>query len=177
MDWLTDNELMLRAPEMEDVEALYGLENEAEAWTTGCGTGPYSRFQLTEYVRANRNDLFADGQMRLMMVERATNRVVGCIDLLDFNARHSRAEVGVTVTADERKKGWASKALDLLTHHAFCALGIHQLYAYIAEDNTPCRALFKACGYRECANLHHWLRARGGFKDVVMVQMLNCAQD
>jgi diamine N-acetyltransferase len=173
---LHDGDLRLRAPEPDDLPLLYTLENDAEVWPEGCATGPYSRHQLEEYVLTATNDLYTDGQLRLMMVDTARgDEVVGMIDLIDFQPRHSRAEVGVVVMPAYRKKRWASRALRLLTHHCFSYLGIHQLYAYIAVDNTPCRALFSACGFRECANLHQWVRANHGFKDVVMVQMLNVA--
>jgi diamine N-acetyltransferase len=130
---------------------------------------------LEQYILNATNDIFADGQMRLIMVDRTADVVVGMIDLIDFSARHARAEVGVVVLPAYQQKRWASRALRLLAHHSFSYLGIHQLYAYIAVDNTPCRALFRACGFRECANLHQWVRANHGFKDVVMVQMLNSA--
>jgi diamine N-acetyltransferase len=170
---LHEDDLILRAPELSDLQLLYAIENDAEMWPEGCATGPYSRRQLEQFILHATNDVFADGQLRLMMVDTATGEVVGMIDLIDFNPRHSRAEVGVMVLPEYRQKRWASRALRLLARHCFGFLGIHQLYAYIAEDNTPCRALFAACGFRECANLHQWVRADYGFKDVVMVQMLN----
>jgi diamine N-acetyltransferase len=172
---LSDDALQLRAPELADLPLLYALENQTDVWPLGCATGPYSRHQLEQYILHSTNDLYADGQLRLMMQDRQSGQVVGVIDLIDFSPLHSRAEVGVMVLPAQRQKKWASRALRLLAHHSFSYLGIHQLYAYITVDNTPCRALFRACGFRECANLHQWVRANHGFKDVVMVQMLSMA--
>jgi diamine N-acetyltransferase len=176
MSVLQDDKVRLRAPEPRDLEMLYAFENDPEVWSEGgVAAGPYSHFQLQRYIQTAQNDLYADSQLRLMIELVETGETVGTIDLIDFQPRHSRAEVGVAILAEHRKNRWASHALRLLAHHSFSYLGIHQLYAYIAVDNTPCRALFRACGFRECANLHQWVRANHGFKDVVMVQMLSSA--
>lgn len=163
----------LRAPEPEDLEAMFRLENSTEVWEMSNTTGPYSHFQLKQYIEQTQNDLFADRQLRLM-IENEAKQVTGIIDICYFDPLHSRAEVGIMVDKTYRRQGIGSKALSLLEKHCFHYLGIHQLFAYIAVNNLPCRTLFAACGYKESAVLKDWIQTgKGGYADILIVQKIN----
>lgn len=164
--------IRLRAPEPEDLEVMLSFENEAELWELGTATGPYSRYQMKRYIAENQNDLFADGQLRLMMI-RDTDEVAGMIDVFSFDARHSRVEVGLVVRKDLRGKGIGGMALALLESHCFGLLGLHQLYAYIPVGNTASRKLFAAAGYTECGILKDWIRVGNSYQDVCLCQKIN----
>ena len=60
--------ISLRAPEPEDLEVMLSFENDAALWELGTATGPYSRYQMKRYIAESQNDLYADGQLRLMIV-------------------------------------------------------------------------------------------------------------
>lgn len=163
---------VLRAPEPEDLDCMFRFENSSDLWELSNTTGPYSRYQLRQYIRNTQNDVFADRQLRLM-VEGEGRQVAGIVDICNFDPRHSRAEVGIVVGKECRRQGIGRLALELLEEHCFCHLGIHQLFAYIDLGNVASRALFATCGYRECALLKDWVRTSGGYRDVVMVQKLS----
>lgn len=172
MDLLQKDGYRLRAPEPEDLDGMLQFENTPSLWEVSNATGPYSRFHLKQYISTNKNDIYADGQLRLM-VESPGKEVVGIVDLFNFDPFHSRAEVGVVIAEGHRRKGIAKLALQLLVEHCFEFLGIRQLYAYIDESNEPCRRLFHSGGFEECAYLKDWMRTGTSFRNVVMVQLLN----
>ena len=60
------NGIRLRAPEPEDLEVMFRFENATDVWEMSNTTGPYSRFQLKQYIEQTQNDLFADRQLRLI---------------------------------------------------------------------------------------------------------------
>lgn len=163
----------LRAPEPEDLEVMLRFENSTDVWEMSNTTGPYSRFQLKQYIEQSQNDLFADRQLRLM-IENEDRQVVGIIDVCYFDPLHNRAEVGIIVDKAFRKHGIGCMALTILEEHCFHSLGIHQLFAYIAIANLPCRKLFASCGYKESAVLKDWMHTYGGgYTDVLVVQKIN----
>ncbi len=166
---MTNRELRLRAPEPEDIEVMMRYENDTEVWQMSNTTGPYSRYQLKQYIEQTENDLFADRQLRLM-VEDTEGRVVGVVDVCTFDPLHSRAEVGILVDKSYRQKGIGQAALAMLEAHLFGRLGIHQLYAYIGVDNEPCRRLFASLGYKESGVLKDWMRVGSSYMDVLIVQ-------
>ena len=48
--FLQDKDIKLRAPELEDLEAMYRLENTTDLWQYANVTGPYSRYALKRFV-------------------------------------------------------------------------------------------------------------------------------
>ena len=169
-DWIDG--IVLRAPEPEDLENMLLFENDRNLWPDSNATGPYSRYQLTKYLSEVQNDVFADRQLRLM-IDNKDKGVLGIIDLCTFDPRHNRAEVGIVIRQEMREKGIARRSLELLESHCFRLLGIHQLYAYVRKDNTPCMRLFLSAGYRECGCLHEWFRIGNRYHDVCLLQKFN----
>lgn len=172
MDLLQKDGYRLRAPEPEDLDCMWQFENTPSLWEVSNATGPYSRFYLKQYIETNKNDLYSDTQLRLM-IEAPDKQVAGIIDLFNFEPYHNRAEVGIVIAESFRRQGIGALALRLLLEHCFDFLGIRQLYAYIDETNEPCRLLFSNCGFEECAYLKDWMRTGKNYRDVVMVQRLN----
>ena len=172
MDLLLKDGYRLRAPEPEDLDCMLQFENTPSLWEVSNATGPYSRFYLKQYIETNKNDLYADNQLRLM-IESPEKEVVGIIDIFNFEPFHNRAEVGIVIADYSRRQGIGLLALELLTKHCFDYLGIHQLYAFIDVTNEACRRLFQKGGFEECALLKDWMRTGKTYRDVVMVQRLN----
>ena len=86
--------IRLRALEPEDLEWLYSIENDEELWQWGSSNVPYSRYSLKTYIAESRHDIYADGQLRLVIETEDEHLVLGCVDLMDFSPRHLRAEIG-----------------------------------------------------------------------------------
>lgn len=164
--------IILRAPEPEDLDVLFAMENDSRLWAVGTATGPYSRYQLKQYLSESRNDLYADRQLRFM-IQHESGEVVGIIDLSCFDPRHNRAEVGIVVREDRHRQGIAREAISRLERHSFTLLGIHQLYAYVPTDNYPCLNLFRSSGFEETACLKDWIRVGTTYKDVSLLQKRN----
>lgn len=169
---LHTQELTLRAPEPEDIDIMLAFENDEELWDTGITTSPYSRYQLKKYISENQNDLYTDRQLRLL-IETSAGDIAGIIDLFQFDPRHNRAEVGIVIHRAFRRKRMARTALSMLEQHCFARLGIHQLYAYIREENKASIQLFLSCGYKICGKLHDWIYTGEGYKRVCIVQKMN----
>ena len=172
MDLLQKDGYLLRAPEPEDLACMMRFENTPSLWEVSNATGPYSRYFLKQYIETNQNDLYTDRQLRLM-IQTPDKQVAGIIDLCNFDPHHSRAEVGIVIAEEYRRKGIGQLALNLLVEHCSHYLGIHQLYAYIDDENEVCHRLFQKCGFHECAFLRDWMRTGKTFRNVVMVQRIN----
>jgi len=146
----------LRALEPEDLEILYQIENDPVLWDAGITNVPYSRFLLHEYISQSRGDIYADGQVRLI-IETADKQVVGIADLTNFSASHRRAEIGIVIMRPYRHQGFASLVLQQIADYATRILHLHQLYAVISSDNTISLHLFQSAGYEKTAEMSDWL--------------------
>ena len=151
---LSDERIVLRAPEPIDVDTLYKWENDTSLWSTGVTLAPYSRKQLWDYIDNYDGDIFAAKQLRFMIdLKNGNGNVetgvhdskkelfptsIGTVDLFDFDA--------------------VNAALNLVAEYCRARLGLHQLYCTIAETNHPSRALFEKAGFQISGRLKSWLR-------------------
>ena len=170
--YLQGPHLQLRALEPEDLDMMYTTENDTSLWDVSNRQVPYSREVLRQYIINSQADLYADKQVRLMMELRTTHETVGAIDLFNFEPLHRHAEVGIAVLQAHQGKGYATEALQLLCDYAFRFLGMEQLVAHIASDNTCSMQLFSTCGFTSCGTLKRWWNVEGTFKDVTLMQQL-----
>ena len=170
--YLQGPHIQLRALEPEDLDMMYTIENDTSLWDVSNRQVPYSREVLRQYIINSQADLYADKQVRLMMELRTTHETVGAIDLFNFEPLHRHAEVGIAVLQAHQGKGYATEALQLLCDYAFRFLGMEQLVAHIASDNTCSMQLFSTCGFTPCGTLKRWWNVEGTFKDVTLMQQL-----
>jgi len=173
LSFLTNERIYLRAVEPEDLDIMYRMENDPTMWDISNFTVPYSRYMLSQYIEGSQCDVFADRQLRLMIVRKSDHCILGTIDITDFVPLHLRGEVGIAVHKDFRKQGYATDALQLLCGYAFDFLSLSQLYAHITVDNDICIKLFKSCGFVQCGLLKNWLQVESSYKDVLLLQRLN----
>ena len=160
--FLTNERIYLRAVEPEDLDIMYEMENDPSMWDISSFTVPYSRFVLKQYIEGSQSDMFADKQLRLMIMRRNDNRALGTVDITDFVPLHSRGAVGIAVHRNYRQEGYAADALKLLCEYAFNFLFVKQLYAHITIDNEASLRLFTSCGFTQCGVLKDWLLTHEG---------------
>ncbi|NDV64332.1 GNAT family N-acetyltransferase [Bacteroides sp. 224] len=170
--YLSNEYVKLRAMEPEDLHLMYKIENNPDLWEVSSFTVPYSRYALKEYIEQSQSDIFADKQLRLMIVRCADNRVVGTIDITDFVPLHARGALGIAILEEFRHKGYARNALELLCEYAFEFLRMKQLYAHVPVDNTSSLNLFLNNGFQQCGVLKEWIQSGNVYKDVFLLQKI-----
>ena len=162
-------DIRLRALEPEDLELIYRIENDAQFWHCGASTVPYSRYAIRQYLASTQNDLFADGQVRLVIAQ--GGEAVGLADLTNLDAIHLRAEIGLLILPEHQGKHIGLKAMKLLCDYAR-RLHLHQLYAMIAVTNQPATRLFERLAFHSSCVLEDWLRMDEGYVNVMVWQKL-----
>ena len=170
--YFVSERVRLRAMEPEDLEIMYAMENDPQTWDVTNFSVPYSKYVLKQYMENSQCDMFADRQLRMMIVRCEDDAVVGTIDITDFAPMHSRGEVGIAVRKEYQGNGYASDALKLLCDYAFGFLFLKQLIVHVAADNEVSQRLFGSCGFVQCGLLKEWWFTGGEFKDVVLMQRI-----
>ncbi|MEV5986369.1 GNAT family N-acetyltransferase [Streptomyces sp. NPDC052051] len=101
-------------------------------------------------------DLFGEYGHRLI-VERDSDLVVGSIGL-DWPPSEGTLEIGCSVVASRRGRGYASEATRALADFAFTAPGVHTVFADVdLPDPASVRVLEKA-GFQRWATEEHTAR-------------------
>ena len=101
--------IRLRALEPEDLDLLYQIENERSLWHVSSSNVPYSRYALRNFIANTGNDIFADRQLR-QIVEDDLGKAVGIVDLVNFDPRNQRAEVGIIIAKDRQQHNSNNKS-------------------------------------------------------------------
>lgn len=166
--------MQLRAPEPDDLEFLYQLENDPELWAVSdVLPAPVPRHTLREYLRHAAASLAEAGQLRLI-INAEDGEPVGTLDLYDHSPLHQRAGVGITILRKYRRRGYAQTALGQLLPYARQHLQLHQLYCTVASTNLGSLKLFRKIGFRRVGVRRDWLRTTApvGWVDAVEMQII-----
>ena len=164
-------QVRLRAIEPEDLDMLYRIENDVKLWNVGTSNVPYSRYTLHEYVANASDDIYTDGQVR-MMIENESGETVGIVDVVNFDAGNRKAEVGIIILDAFRRQGYGRSTLQKISDYALKVLHLHQLYVFVDSHNEESLKLFEKAGYLESARIQDGLYDGREYRDAVMMQLV-----
>jgi diamine N-acetyltransferase len=170
-------DIRLRALEPEDLELLYGWENNLSYWVISNTVSPFSKYTLKRYVENSHKSIYETGQLRLMIDHIPDKISIGTIDIFDFDAFHKRAGLGILIANEEyRRRGYATMALTCLVDYCFKTLQLHQLFCNILVNNCESIDLFKKIGFVETGIKREWIKTSDGYLDEHMFQLINPKQ-
>ena len=151
--------LKLRKIEPSDLPFLYQWENDATMWADSDTHNPLSRHDLHQYIENTTGDIYRDGQLRLIIETvncQLSTKIMGCIDLFDFDARNRKAAIGMYIAPEARGKGVGKQAVEQLLDYAFGFLHLRMIYAIISVHNHPCSRIYEQIGFIPSSPLKDW---------------------
>ena len=160
----------LRALEPEDLELMYGWENDMQIWRVSGTVAPFSRHVLSRLIEEQQFDIYATRQMRLVIEH--DGQAVGAVDLFEFDPHNRRAGVGIIVDSQHRAQGLGNDALKALEQYARQTLHLHQLWCSVTVDNEASLKLFRKAGYVECGLRREWILTSDGALDEILMQKI-----
>jgi diamine N-acetyltransferase len=168
------DKIKLRALEPEDLELLYQWENNDSYWIISNTVIPFSKYTLKRYLENSHKNIYETGQLRLMIDLIADKKTIGTIDIFDFDPFHKRAGLGILIAdEDQRKKGYATMALNCLISYCFSTLQLHQIYCNILSNNCESIDLFKKLGFIQAGVKKEWIKTSEGYLDEYIFQLIN----
>jgi len=170
---LKGENIHLRALEPEDLDFLYEIENNESIWEVSHTQTPYSKWVLKQYLENAHQDIYEAKQLRLVIVHTKTNNTIGLIDLFDFDAKNSRAGIGILISENYRNQGIGKETLQLISKYVFTHLNLHQLFANITTNNEASLLLFSNFGFQKIGIKKDWNKINGTFIDEVLFQLIN----
>ncbi|MCF6364639.1 MAG: GNAT family N-acetyltransferase [Bacteroidales bacterium] len=171
MKTLENSTIRLRSIETEDIDFLYQTENNIDLWEISNIVSPYSKHTLEKYIQ-NTQDIFSAKQVRFIIETTVEKKVVGMIDLFNYDPIHLRAEIGINIINNEKRKKFAENALIVLKEYCIHILRLTQVYCNISADNIASVNLFKKAGFKQTGKKEQWLNTSEGFKDVLFFQLI-----
>jgi len=169
---LSNNNIELRAPELQDIDILYQWENDETIWYLSNTNIPFSRFDLEQFILNSNHDIYSEKQYRFMIVKTDDMKAMGCIDLFDFDPKNKRVGIGILIDEKYRNQGFATEALSLIIDYAFEQLDVHQLFCNILSSNAESLLLFKRKQFSEIGVKKDWVFLQGKYHDEILLQLI-----
>ncbi len=164
--------LHLRTLEPGDADYILKVENNPKNWRVSHTLVPFSKKMIEDYVNSAQ-DLFTHKQIRFLICLQ-NETPVGTVDLFELDSFHQRVGVGILIEGDEnRRKGYASEALEIIKEYCFDHLFLKQIYCNILESNKESIALFNKVGFKLCGTKENWHKTGEGWENELMFQLLN----
>ncbi len=142
------------------MDYLFSTENNEDIWEISSTSQPFSRHILSKYIEKSHLDIYQVNQLRLVISDYKNNSL-GLIDLFDVDFKNFKAGIGILINKDNRDKGHAKEALEILIKYCFTYLNLHQLYCNIIEENKASISLFNNLGFNEIGLKKDWIYFKG----------------
>ncbi len=169
---LKGKNIYLRALEPEDLQFLYELENNPMIWEISGTIAPYSKHVLQLYLDNAHRDIYEVKQLRLCICN-LEDKVIGLIDLFDFDPKNNRAGLGIVVKdVAKRNQGIGNEAIRLMLGYAFSSLNMYQIFANVAEDNEASIHVFKKLGFEQVGVKKDWILSNGKYRNEILFQKI-----
>lgn len=170
---MKDSKIHLRPPEPNDIDFILAVENEEALWSVSTTYIPFSRFAVEQYVLNIDQDLYTNGQLRMLIEQKEDNVLIGCVDFFEFDPRARKVGVGILIQPEFQHQGYASMALVKMIQIAFERLGLHQISCLVHPDNKHSIRLFESHGFEQNGVKKDWAFYEGEFHDMNFYQLIN----
>ncbi|MCI4642944.1 MAG: GNAT family N-acetyltransferase [Flavobacteriaceae bacterium] len=140
----------LRSLRSSDLQFLEAIENNPDFMKYGAFHLPFTRAQLSEFIKNSHQNIRKSSQYRYVIEYR--EKAVGFLDLFDYKPKLNLAFVGIIVIPSHRKMNVAYESLLELETLCKRDWGIRLLRAQVASDNLPSLQLFKKLKYKKLQN-------------------------
>ena len=142
------DDLSLRPPTRADVPALVEAcqDPEIPRWTRI--PSPYGRADAEDYVARTESGRASGEAAAYLVVDAATDELVGSVAIHDLDPNDLTAEVGYYVAAGARGRGVATRAVGAVVDWGLDA-GLQRIVAQVMVGNEASRRLLNRLGFVE----------------------------
>lgn len=147
---ITTNRIVIRNLELKDLPDFYVYRSNPEV-TKYQGFDVMSMQQAENFIKKNLSKKFgkAGEWVQYAIENKATGKLIGdCAIKLQQNDTRI-AEIGITISHLEQKKGYAKEALLGILVFLFDEKGIHRVVETVDTENTASINLLKSTGFRQ----------------------------
>lgn len=165
--FLKDDEIVLRAIEMEDSQVLHKMINDPEMESMIIGWSfPVSTEMQNEWIR----NLDNKDCVRYAIDVGEGIEGVAIISSIDYKNRV--AHFGIKLKRDARGKGIATRAVRLMAQYCFFELNLNCIEVNVLESNLASRSLWEKVGFKPEGILRERIYKNGKYRNVIIYSLL-----
>ena len=160
--------LILRKLTMRDASDMFRYCQDKEVARHVLWEAHTSILETRAYIRYNLYQYRSGEPASWCIVLRETNRVVGTIGYMSYNADNSTVEIGYSLAREQWGKGLMTEALLAVIGETFRTLKVHRLEAMHFTDNPASGRVMEKCGLIHEGHMRERICCKGVFRDVEM---------
>jgi RimJ/RimL family protein N-acetyltransferase len=165
---LSDGVVFLRPPEEGDAEQITAACQDPDVSRFTAMPSPYERHHATDWIASAPESWQSGASAPMVIVEAATNKLVGACGLLEMRDRH--AEIGYWVQRQARGQGFATRAVVLVTTWGLDDLGLSRIELHADVRNLASQRVAEKAGYTRIGEVPPPARCLG--RSEVMVRFV-----
>ncbi len=142
--------ISLRQLTLNDVDELFALIDRNRDWLSQFGDETASKYPTREKLKESIINPSNPDRLRFT-IRNEDGIVVGSINLTTDPKNKKKAEIGYYLGEEFTGKGYATKAIELLTDFGFNQLNYELIYAKVTKGNNSSISALKRAGYLEAA--------------------------
>jgi RimJ/RimL family protein N-acetyltransferase len=169
---LTDGTVALRPWEDGDTEFVARAVRDPEIPRWTMVPVDMDEGGALQWVRRMREMPALDRAAPFAITVAATGEPLGCVGVANFDWPDSTAHVFYWLAAEARGRGYATRAVRLISEWAFTALQLERLELYTHPDNVASRRVAERAGYTHEGTLRSAMVVKGTRWDVVLFALL-----
>jgi RimJ/RimL family protein N-acetyltransferase len=166
----------LRMHRPDDLDRMHeGATDPVTTYWLGRIPDPYSREMAEDFLMRRSDGMAAGTDLHWMLADPETDVLLGTVSLMHI--AEGMTEVGYWAHPDARGRGVMSEAVRMACRHAVIdvedgGLGLHRVYATVAEDNVASRRVLEAAGFRQVGTERRSVLVRDGMHDGAAYELL-----
>ena len=160
--------LILRKLTMRDASDMFRYCQDKEVARHVLWEAHTSILETRAYIRYNLYQYRSGEPASWCIVLRETNRVVGTIGYMSYNADNSTVEIGYSLAREQWGKGLMTEALLAVIGETFRTLKVHRIEAMHFTDNPASGCVMAKCGMTHEGHMRERICCKGVFRDVEM---------
>ena len=165
---LTDDVVVLRPYEPEDLEVLFGLRNDLEVQKALLAQPtPNTRVGVEAWIQGKA--AARDGAF-FVIADAASGAAAGFVQFTSIHSLHGTCWSGIAVVREQQGKGIHGRAYALAGPYLRDVHGIRKIKVEVVGSNERSLRAFERIGFTRAGVLHREVYCDGGYQDVVLLE-------
>ncbi|MBS2211817.1 GNAT family N-acetyltransferase [Carboxylicivirga mesophila] len=169
---LQTKRLIIRPIDADDATALFKYRSDKEA-NQYQGWIPETIADAEAFIaKVAKQVNVPDTWFQLVLIEPATQQIIGDVGLHFFDSDNQQVEIGCTIDKTFQGRGFATEALEVVVDYLFNHLSKHRIITSIDPANSSSIKLVERLGFRKEAHFVQSLLINGQWVDDLVYAVL-----
>ncbi len=165
--------IFLRPLRLEDAEQIFeNVKKKEDRPLAYVIPFPYEKKDAIEFIEKSLKQGEAREAFQLAIESKETGEVIGSCGLHNVNWDHRNTEIGYLIRVQERRKGYATEAVQLLLELAFNEFEFYKVQAKAFDINEPSKRVLEKNGFEKEGLFKSQVYKEGNYYDEVRYGLL-----